>query len=394
MTSPVDTSVKYLHSAMPGAPVLSGTAGALIAVLDACLVNGFGLRTVDSLVINNNVATCNIAAGHSAEVGTVVVIAGATPAALNGEQKVTAVSGNSVSFETAGLSNQTATGSITLINASLGWAKPFSGTNLAAYRSNDVTSNRNYLRIDDTNTNSARVKGYELMTDVNTGSGDFPTQSQRPSGGYWTKSASSDTNPRNYIICGDSKGFYLFVLSEYYTNSYFSYYFGEINSVKSNDAFSTYISLGVNDESSGSQQVGGFQNNTLSNNTYQYIVRSNTGLGSAVQVNSAAPTIFGNLADYQSGNSGDNSLAPFPNPSDGGLYLSIKNISEFSTRTYRGTLPGAYIVPQSVAIGQFSARDSIVGVAGLPGKTLRATTHYGSNNGSSLTFIDSTGPWR
>ena len=30
------TSVKFLHSALPGAPVLSGTVGSLIAVLDAC----------------------------------------------------------------------------------------------------------------------------------------------------------------------------------------------------------------------------------------------------------------------------------------------------------------------------------------------------------------------
>ena len=39
------TSVKYFHSELPGAPVLSGTAGSRIAVLDACLVNGWGLLT-------------------------------------------------------------------------------------------------------------------------------------------------------------------------------------------------------------------------------------------------------------------------------------------------------------------------------------------------------------
>ena len=33
------TGVKYFHSELPGAPVLSGTAGSLQAVLDACLVN-------------------------------------------------------------------------------------------------------------------------------------------------------------------------------------------------------------------------------------------------------------------------------------------------------------------------------------------------------------------
>ena len=43
-----------------------------------------------------------------------------------------------------------------------GWAKAFTGTNLAAYRSN--TGNRFYLRVDDTQTIFTRLRGYRAMT--------------------------------------------------------------------------------------------------------------------------------------------------------------------------------------------------------------------------------------
>ena len=79
MSSPVDTSVKYLHSGMTGAPVLSGAIGSMIAVLDACLVDGFALKSVNSLVVASNIATINVSTGITAEVGAVVLVAGATP---------------------------------------------------------------------------------------------------------------------------------------------------------------------------------------------------------------------------------------------------------------------------------------------------------------------------
>jgi hypothetical protein len=86
-----DTSVKYFHSGLTGAPVLSGTAGSLVAVLDACLVNGFAVSAVASLVVASNIATATISGGHSAEVGSVVLVSGATPSGLNSEKKVLSV---------------------------------------------------------------------------------------------------------------------------------------------------------------------------------------------------------------------------------------------------------------------------------------------------------------
>ena len=46
MASVVDTSVKHFHSGRVGAPVLTGAEGSMIALLDACVVNGFGLKSV------------------------------------------------------------------------------------------------------------------------------------------------------------------------------------------------------------------------------------------------------------------------------------------------------------------------------------------------------------
>ena len=49
---PTDTTVKFYNSSMPGAPVLSGSAGAMLAVLQACLVDGWGAAAVDLSLIH------------------------------------------------------------------------------------------------------------------------------------------------------------------------------------------------------------------------------------------------------------------------------------------------------------------------------------------------------
>lgn len=172
-----DTSVRYYDSTMAGAPALSGTVGALIGVLDACLVNGFGTVTLNSLVVAGNVATGTVNAGHGfamigGAVGPVIAIAGATPAGLNGTWCIASVPGSTTfTFSTAGIADQAATGTITAKRPPLGFSKAFSGTNKAAYRADDVASSRLYLRVADDGTGAAtyaRVRGFETMSDVDT----------------------------------------------------------------------------------------------------------------------------------------------------------------------------------------------------------------------------------
>ena len=55
---PMNTSVKFFSSTMLNAPKLSATKGSMIAVLDACLVDGWNLTTVDSMTMSNNGLCC------------------------------------------------------------------------------------------------------------------------------------------------------------------------------------------------------------------------------------------------------------------------------------------------------------------------------------------------
>lgn len=389
-----DTSVKFIHSAMAGAPVLSGTAGAAIAVLDACLVNGFGLISVDSVVIAGGVATVNKSTGHSFEVGSVALIAGATPAGLNGEQKVTAVTGTSFSFATA-LADQTATGTITAKLAPLGWTKPFSGTNLAAYKSSDPSATGCLLRLDDTSATNMRVVGYETMSDINTGTGPFPTATQRSGGSYWTKSSAAGSTAKNWILIGDGKLFYFAneVNPSSYAQGYWTYAFGDVVPTKSGDAFScvlvadaTDISINAPNQSKGLWYV----DNTSSVDTY--MPRSYTGTGGSVQVRKCAPSIAGSSASYTSGNYPSAQAFNYPNPADNGLYIVPLYLVEHVLVTLRGTAPGAYICPQTVADGQFAAKDTVTNVAAMSGRTLKALTC--SNSARGVMFFDTTGPWR
>lgn len=392
MTSPVDTSVKYFHSAMPGAPVLNGTAGSVIAILDACLVNGFGLKTADSLVVTNSVATLNIASGHSAEVDAVVLVSGATPAALNGEQKVTATTGTTISFATSGLANQTATGTITVKLAPANWSKAFSGTNLAGYKSTDVAATGCLLRVDDTGTRTCRVLGYETMSDINTGTGMFPTTVQHSGGGYWSKSYTADATARAWMLVSDGRLFYFG--REYYNTSYAGGYeltaFGDIASTKAGDVYGCMLSGIPSDYSGGQPSSSDNLMACYGNAAELYLPRSYTAVGGSCQMRKN----FAMLSPNSSAWSGYVGAAPsYPNPCDGGLYLAPLLLIEDGSKAFRGTATGFYCCSQYVASRQFSARDTMKGVTSLSGRTLKVITSYADGCGTSPAFFDITGPW-
>lgn len=192
---------KWFASTMAGAPALSGSVGAMISVLDACLKDGFNLLTLDSLVVASNVATGTKTA-HGYVVNQVVLIAGASPSGLNGEWVITDVTSNTFKFATTGISDQTATGTITAKAAHCGWEKQFSGTNLAVYRSSDVLSTRIPIKVDDTVGQYSTALMAEGFTDISTPVNSCSTQ-------YFKKSSSTDSTARAWLLFADGKTFYL-----------------------------------------------------------------------------------------------------------------------------------------------------------------------------------------
>lgn len=389
------TSVKHFHSAMTGAPVLSGTAGTLIAVLDACLATGFGLKSADSLVVAGGVATVSFSTGHSFEPDTIAMIAGATPAGLNGEKRIISTTTNAVTFAAAGIADGAATGTISAKLAPAGWAKEFTGTNLAAYRAISLESTRMFLRVDDTGTTNARVVGYESMTDVNTGIGPFPTAMQISGGGWWPKASAANAAARAWTLVADARGFVLHTHAAASSPGVSGtvWWFGDFASLKSGDAYSCALQCGNSDASAGaSVATPAVERCSYSTDAGAYAPRSFTAVGGSAALNHGLDAMCATTAPAGAGPGGAYTPA-YPNGPDNGLILARKVYVEPGV-CLRGRLPGV-LVPLQNCHSAFGWRDKIDGQGELLGRKL-LTIKCGAPAGTSsqgMVLVDITGPW-
>lgn len=401
-------TVKFYHSAMSGAPVLSGSAGALIAVLDACLVNGFGALTVSSLTVAGGVATLTFTTPHGYELDQVLLVGGSTvtggvPGALNGQKDIASIpTTSSVTFAAAGVADQTATGAVTAIAAGAGWTKPFSGTNKAAYLSGNPAAKQCYLRVDESGVEArtARVVGYETMTDIDTGTGPFPTNTQVSGGYFWDKSNTASTASREWFLIADDRIFYFMPVSTTNTptNGGPFYVFGDIAEWNSTDAYSVVIS-GSPTFDGGSNNtpvysMGYTQSNPDSDSVYMHAPRSYTQLGTAVRQIQHAPLSFG-VGSF-SGYSSHTSKTPYPNPADNGLIVCPMFVAMGAALAgYRGQMPGLYFSPQYLGGVLTERRTRFDAVAQLAGRNLLAVKSGRQDQGiNGVTLFDVDGPWR
>lgn len=275
-------TVRIYQSTDASAPTLNGTAGSVIALLDAVLVNGYGSLTA------------------------------------------------------------------------AGWTKSYSGTNLAAYR--PPSGNQLYLRVDDTGAQEARLVGYETMSDVNTGTGPFPTAAQQSGGLYLRKSSTADATARPWVIIASATAFYFFGCPVETTATGFNsmvandggghFFFGDlVTYMAGTDTYATMIIAPI---ATGGGSIGriGMRNSatfngTLSTNGGHFVARAYTQASGAAAVAKVVPN------DYSDGGTlSISSLLPvFPDPCTGNLNFSVIEIMEQNTgNTYivRGRLPGAF----------------------------------------------------
>ena len=230
----IDSTVRWFHSEQADAPQIDCAATSeLIAILDACLLNGFDSNSVDSLVVTSDVATVTIDGGHDYEKHAVIRIAGATPAELNGDWRIATADATTFTFATTGITDQTATGTITAIRATPGyWEKAFSDTDKAAYRSTHPDATGLYFRINDwaASTGGIRIRGFESMTDVDTGTRPFPTEAQE-STYRWRKSSTTSAGdlPRPWTLVADESFVWFFIdFNNVETRPATMYHFGDV----------------------------------------------------------------------------------------------------------------------------------------------------------------------
>lgn len=397
MASVVDTSVKWAHSGQIGSMVLTGAPGSKVALLRAFLVDGWGLKSVDSLVVAGGVATVKVAGTNSAVVDSVVLVAGVTGplTALNGEQKVTAtavVGGDStISFATAA-ADGTAAGTITVKMAPAGWSMPFSATNVGVFRSDDVTSNRRFVRIADTATHRSRIHVYENMTTVSSGTGPMPTSAQVSGGAYLPKLALGlpTASASGWAIFANGKRVFLFVAdylsqgAEY--NAGFLLGWGDFPSFKPGDTYNTFLCAGIASDIGNGLALLGFG----AGGAQMWIQRLHTGAANARTAGKYSAG-DGNVA-------GAGPWGPMPAPAGGGLYLvpSWLSCDDIGTYGLRGALPALWQSPQTIAPGVLAHGDIVPGVGATAGRrlfALRTTSMSGGTSFQPGSFIDITGPW-
>lgn len=421
-----DLTVKYFNSGMTGAPQISNNWGDLVTMLDACLVNGFALKAIDTLTCVDGVATATISAGHAYRSEQVVEIAGADQPEYNGQFRVIATTATTFSYPVTGtpVSPATSATSLTAKVAPLGWAKAFAGINKAAYRSQNPASPQNLLLIDDslktpgyTNTWAkwANVGIVEDLADIDTIVGaqapfdpNNPTQNWKQvqanqwgwykwyharTSGY-DNSGDSGGGNRNWVLIGDDRLFFLFVTNAaaygWYGRN--GYCFGDIISFKPADDYATVLAADdiywSNNSAGYSSYPGQYTGYGLTQSlefTGKVLLRNHTQLGNPVR--------FG-LTSLNTNNSSQvcgRGPMPFPNGPDFSLWLLPTYVREESGHM-RGLMPGMLWMPQDRPYSDQTIVDNVVGQADK--KFLLIRTQYSSETEGAQIAFDITGPWR
>lgn len=383
--------VYTFDSSMTGAPVLSGTAGALRAVLKACMVDGFGAGAVATLTVAAGIATASFAGAHPYRIGTTTQIGGATPAGLNGQKRILSTTASAITFDATGIADGAATGTITHKVAAAGWQELFAGsvTNVLCLKPTGVEATGCVLRIGDTGTTNARVLAYEAMTDVSTGVGPTPLESQMAGGLFWPKSSVASATARDWRLVADERGFYLAVAPAG-SDRYTLLYGGDIASLKSGDAYGYLLTGNQADQTNTSSVPDGCVGYShRSARTGAYLVRSHTAIGQSTAVQRLGAHHNGSMVDVYAGTAGY-SVGTYPNGPNNGL---MTGALELHTLGIRGTLPGL-LHPVQDCGNAFATGAIVDGTGDLAGRRLMAIRTGPPASGTAGTvFIDITGPW-
>jgi hypothetical protein len=363
------TTVKVFKSTDSGAPVLAGTAGSLLAVLNAVLVNGYNSKPI-SVTQAAGIATATVPA-HGYLSGQCLLIAGAEQADYNGEQFISVVDANTFTFPIAESTITPATGSLTAKLAPAGWSSPFMGTNKAVYRMGG--GNQRFLRVDDAGTTQARVVGYEAMTTVDVGTGDFPTSVQFSGGLYINKSSVADTSTRQWVAMANDRLLHLWINAGPSVGLICGHQcFGDSKSFAGGDQFNTLL---IAQTSYSASAVGAFQAMVTAQGygtalAGHYMARGYTQTGGAVPVGKHADAAKMASLTAMLGGAG----LPYPNAADGGLYLSPLFIHEAGA--IRGIIPGVWAPLHARPFGHM---DTINGSGVLADKVFLALNAEGSS---------------
>jgi hypothetical protein len=251
-----------------------------------------------------------------------------------------------------------------------GWTKAYSDTNLAAYRMSTTSpATGMYLRVDDTGTTAARVVGYKTMSNINTGTGVFPTTAQLSGGLFLRKSNTANTTSRPWMAIACERGFYFWTFGNsttFGTNSVEDglLYFGDFSSYKTVNNNNCLITGNIQNTGSSGNTFAQMQTASYTGTQYLWLAKNYTGLADS-QVALKVRRMPSSLATG-SGTLGASTSSVYPDPVTGNLTLfKIDLLEGPGNVNFSGSFPGLYEPHGGTNVGNIF--DTFTGTGTLSG---------------------------
>ena len=358
----------FFHSGMSGAPTNTNAAGSTLAIIDAILVTGFNLQSVLSATVASEVMTVNYAIPHGYEDKVLIRLDGAAGGSI--VRRATVTGTQVLTIPAPGFADGAVAGTLSSRVAPADWERVFSDTGKAVFRSKveGPGSTRFYYRVNDTalGSSTAEFRGFESMTDVDTGIGPFPTVAQDDGQGIHILRADSST-PRPWCAIADGRTLYL-ILGYNSTPLGAGRAWGDITPYASSDTFCAFTI--------GGNASYGYLTNI--NNTH-YVPRVAAGTGTAQT--GTRRSLFAASGDAHT----------YPSPIDGGMVFSRPVlVSESGSNAIRGEMRGMMTCSANpIPFGSlFTIMPTVAGVSGRV-----CVARDGSSSGPAVAFpIDEDWP--
>lgn len=369
-------------------PTLSGTAGDLTTLMDALLVNGSATVVVNSITRSGSTATVTTNTAHGmsntdpVSMRRVFLAGTGLEAEYAGANIATNIT-DSTHFEmtvTGTPTTPSAGTGMTAKHPGLGWAIYFTGTNKRAYRA--AVGNRFPIRIEDAAAGSAayaRVVAYETMTDVDTGTGPFPTAAQVSGGMYIHKSSTANSTTRPWFFIGDEKRFYLMNDFDSHAtpfNNATGMFFGDIITYRPSDAYHTLLIASPSSTPTDNSNIG-----LMNNSTSHYMPRAASQVGTSVQaIRHWGYSLPGVGSAVQSGTNTFGTYFTYPHVMDGGLLVTRIYVAPSTALGIRGEQPGVWCVMHDRPVPNY---ETWSGTGNLTGKTFMLV-NFGQAGGGTI----------
>ena len=384
--------VKWFDSRFHGIPTLNGTPGSMVALLDACLINGFGQTNIITITVLNKKATIVIQDGVQFFRKSVVAIAGFSNSALNTEYRVTKSEIGKLEIELDAPDGPLAITAGTVKYAPIGWFKPYSSVNQAIYKPSKVDAKQWMFYMNDSTAMYSEIKLIENAANIEVHTGSRPHDKLL----RWNKSYVANTATNAFSIVGDPYSFYYKTsgLSSSIANdrNYGIFQFvGEgVPLTNNSDLYSVYLG-GLHPKNAIATNASNiFSPDYAASSRNLYCLRGVNGLKAEVEVR----TNFKNVLPWNYFNTGANSDIFFTD--DNIVHLYIDNFFESPDRRIT-KIPG--IVTASATPLKYDHFDYILEAKdNTLNKDLilcKSTTGLSANNAPNVFFyMDITGPWR